>query len=42
MVFLDNYLIKVNFQKFNEIFLKLKNCYGDRFYIEIQRHGDPK
>ena len=40
MVYLDNYLIKVNFQKFSEIFSKLKANYGDRFYIEIQRHGD--
>ena len=31
---------KGKFAEIQEIFLKLKNCYGDRFYIEIQRHGD--
>jgi len=31
---------KGKFSKINEIFSKLKNNYGDRFYIEIQRHGD--
>ena len=31
---------KGKYAEIQEIFLKLKNCYGDRFYIEIQRHGD--
>ncbi len=31
---------KGKFSEINEIFLKLKTNYGDRFYIEIQRHGD--
>ena len=31
---------KGKFSEINEIFLKLKNSYGDKFYIEIQRHGD--
>ncbi len=31
---------KGKFSEINEIFLKLKTNYEDRFYIEIQRHGD--
>ena len=31
---------KGKFTEINELFLKLKDSYGDRFYIEIQRHGD--
>ena len=31
---------KGKFSEINEIFSKLKANYGDRFYIEIQRHGD--
>ena len=31
---------KGKFSEISEIFSKLKANYGDRFYIEIQRHGD--
>ena len=31
---------KGKFTDINEIFSKLKDSFGDRFYIEIQRHGD--
>ena len=31
---------KGKFSEISEIFSKLKSNYGDRFYIEIQRHGD--
>mgnify|MGYP001184495719 CR=1 FL=1 len=31
---------KGKFIEIEELFLKLKNKYNDRFYIEIQRHGD--
>jgi len=31
---------KGKFSEINELFLKLKDKFGDRFYIEIQRHGD--
>ncbi len=31
---------KGKFSEISEIFSKLKTNYGDRFYIEIQRHGD--
>ncbi len=31
---------KGKFSEINDLFLKLKKNYGDRFYIEIQRHGD--
>ena len=31
---------KGKFTEINEIFSKLKDSFGDRFYIEIQRHGD--
>ena len=32
---------KAKFSEINELFLKLKDNFGDRFYIEIQRHDDP-
>ena len=31
---------KGKLKEIKELFLKLKNNYGDRFYIEIQRHND--
>jgi len=31
---------KGKFTEINKIFSKLKDSFGDRFYIEIQRHGD--
>ncbi|MDC3117863.1 DNA polymerase III subunit alpha [Candidatus Pelagibacter sp.] len=31
---------KGKFSEIDEILLKLKNSYGNKFYIEIQRHGD--
>jgi len=31
---------KGKFNEIQEIYAKLKSKYGDRFYIEIQRHGD--
>ena len=31
---------KGKFNEIQEIYTKLKSKYGDRFYIEIQRHGD--
>ena len=31
---------KGKFSEINDLYLKLKKNYGDRFYIEIQRHGD--
>ena len=40
MVYLVNYLIKVNLKEIKELYIKLKSQYKDRFYIEIQRHGD--
>ena len=32
---------KGKFNEINEAYLKLKSKYNDKFYIEIQRHGDP-
>ena len=32
---------KGKFSEIDELYSKLKKNYGDRFYIEIQRHGDP-
>ena len=31
---------KGKFTEINELYQKLKSKYDDRFYIEIQRHGD--
>ncbi len=31
---------KGKFNEINELYKKLKSYYGDRFYLEIQRHGD--
>ena len=31
---------KGKFSEINELYSKLKSKYGDRFYLEIQRHGD--
>ena len=31
---------KGKFSEINDLYLKLKKNYGNRFYIEIQRHGD--
>ena len=36
----SNYLIKENLMKLKNLYSKLKSKYKDRFYIEIQRHGD--
>jgi DNA polymerase-3 subunit alpha len=35
-----NYLIKENLVKFLSYIKNLKLNFGDRFYIEIQRHND--
>ncbi len=32
---------KGKFSEIKELYIKLKSKYNDRFYIEIQRHGDP-
>ncbi len=32
---------KGKFTEVNEIYLKIKEVFGDRFYLEIQRHNDP-
>ena len=32
---------KGKFADIHELYIKIKNIFGDRFYIEIQRHNDP-
>ena len=38
--FFGNLFEKGKFDEIKELYLKLKSTYNDRFYIEIQRHGD--
>jgi DNA polymerase III alpha subunit len=40
LVYLVNYLIKENLAELLDLYKKLKLNFGDRFYIEIQRHDD--
>ena len=40
MAFLVNYLIRGRFDQITKIYEKLSSTFIDRFYLEIQRHGD--
>ena len=40
MDYLASYLTKGKLSLIHELYLKLKSKFNDKFYIEIQRHGD--